>query len=726
VEEAISAKAVSAQRKRRAEIERLLVMHKEIFQQAKILLVDDGIKQIDGLSRILEDHGYGNLKRAIVSCGAVRPYDELQPDLIILNTPMLDHGDCQLLEQLRNAFSNEKYLPIMVVTGPVSGEVRPEALARGATAFLAEPYDSAEVVLLVRNLLEIRFLHLQLANKHDELQARIEELTGTISALREEAAKRERAEVELLESKALRRVMLDNSPSAIFFKDVQGRYLDVNPRFEQFFGLKRDQIIGRTDNEIFPTEQAANFRANDLRVIESGTPLEFEEVAQYTDGPHLSIVSKFPLREVNGKVSVICGIVTDITERSQMAEALRQSEEALQKANDELEMRVRQRTAQLTVANERLRAEGVERHKAEEALRKSDARYQRIAANVPGMVYQFLRRPDGSLSLPFVSGGCWELFELGPEEIQSDPNLLGNLLHPDDRELFACSVHDSAANLRPWEWQGRFSLRSGKVKWVQGAARPERQANGDILLDGLLIDITERKRIEETVRETKEEAERANAAKSEFLSRMSHDLRTPLNLILGFGQLLKMDAHNSEQEDNIDRVLSAGHHLLKLVDKVLDISRIEAGNLTLSIEPVLLSDALREAVDHMRSMAVNSNVQIVELVCDRYILADEQRLKQVLLNLLASALKYNREGGSITLSATEVSRGMLRLMIGVSGLGIAPEDTAKLFNPFEQSRAVDSKIDDIDLGLAISRRFIELMSERSASRASRMRAALSG
>jgi signal transduction histidine kinase len=264
------------------------------------------------------------------------------------------------------------------------------------------------------------------------------------------------------------------------------------------------------------------------------------------------------------------------------------------------------------------------------------------------------------------------------------------------------------------------------VKWVQGAARPERQANGDILLDGLLIDITERKRIEETVRETKEEAERANAAKSEFLSRMSHDLRTPLNLILGFGQLLKMDAHNSEQEDNIDRVLSAGHHLLKLVDKVLDISRIEAGNLTLSIEPVLLSDALREAVDHMRSMAVNSNVQIVELVCDRYILADEQRLKQVLLNLLASALKYNREGGSITLSATEVSRGMLRLMIGVSGLGIAPEDTAKLFNPFEQSRAVDSKIDDIDLGLAISRRFIELMSERSASRASRMRAALSG
>ena len=685
-------------------------MHKEIFQQAKILLVDGGIEQIDRLSRLLEDDGYGNLKHAIVSREALRPYAEFQPDLIIFNIPMLDRSDCLLLEQLRNAASNETYLPIMVVTGSVSGDVRPEALARGATAFLAEPYDSAEVVLLVRHLLEIRFLHLQLVNKHDELQARIEELTGINSAWRKEADKRERAEVELVESKVLRRGMLDNSPSVIFFKDIQGRYLDVNPRFEQFFGLKRDQIVGRTDSEIFPAEQAANFRANDLRVIESGTPLEFEEVAQYTDGPHLSIVSKFPLREANGKVSVICGIVTDITERSQMADALQQSEEALQKANDELEMRVRERTAQLTVANERLRAEGVERHEAEEALRKSDARYQRIAANVPGMVYQFLRRPDGSVSFPFVSGGCWELFELGAAEIQSDPYLLGNLLHPDDRELFAWSVNDSAANLRPWEWQGRFILRSGKEKWVQGAARPERQANGDILLDGLLMDITERKRIEETVREAKEEAERANAAKNEFLSRMSHELRTPLNSILGFGQLLKMDAHNSEQEDNVDRVLGAGHHLLKLVDEVLDISRIEAGELTLSIEPVLLSDAVREAVDHIRSIAVNSNVQIGELVCDRYILADRQRLRQVLLNLLSNAVKYNRAGGSVTLRATEVSRGMLRLMIGDSGLGIAPEDTARLFNPFEQLRGVGSKIDGIDLGLAISRRFIELMS----------------
>jgi PAS domain S-box-containing protein len=530
------------------------------------------------------------------------------------------------------------------------------------------------------------------------------------SGLQAEVAKRESVAAELRQDPALLPAMLDNSPSLIFFKEAQeGRYLDINPRFEQLFGLKRDQIIGRTDGEIFPAEQAAMFRANDLRVIESATPMEFEEVAQYVDGPHLSVVSKFPLRDANGKISVICGIVTDITERSRMVAALRQSQEALHKANDELETRGRERTAQLMIANEQLRAEGAERREAEEALRKSDARYQHIAANVPGMVYQFMRRPDGSVSFPFVSAGCRELFELGPEEIESDAQLLGNLLHPADRELFSRSMDESAANLQPWEWQGRFRLRSGEEKWVQGAARPERLATGDILWDGLLMDITERKRIEESARQAKEEAERANAAKSEFLSRMSHELRTPLHSILGFGQLLRMDTLSSEQEDNVDRVLAAGHHLLKLVDEVLDISRIEASNLALAIEPVLLSDAVREAIDLVQSMAMVRNVRINELACNQYILADQQRLKQVLLNLLSNAVKYNCAGGSVTLSVVETACGMLRLMISDNGPGIAPEDAAKLFIPFERLRAADSKIEGIGLGLAISKRLIELM-----------------
>lgn len=560
-----------------SESEQLFVMQKEILQQAKILLVDDEIENSGGLSRLLSDDGYGVLDHASPSSVAVRLDGQFQPDLIILDLPMADDKDWQTLEQLRNSIPKETYLPILVVDRQASINVRREALAKGATVFLTKPYDSAEAVLLVRSLLETRFLHLKLSNEVCELKTRIEELTEINSGPQAEVAKRESGGAELHQNPALLPGMLDNSPSLIFFKEAQeGRYLDINPRFEQRFGLKRDQIIGRTDAEIFPAEQAAIFRANDHRVIESATPLEFEEVAQYVDGPHLSIVSKFPLRDATGKVSVICGIVTDITERSRMLAALRQSREALHKANDELETRVHERTAELIIANEQLRAEGAERREAEESARQA-----------------------------------------------------------------------------------------------------------------------------------KEEAERANAAKSEFLSRMSHELRTPLHSILGFGQLLRMDTLNSEQEDNVDRVLAAGHHLLKLVDEVLDISRIEASNPPLAIEPVLLSDAVREAIGLVRSMAVVRNVRINELACDQYILADQQRLIQVLLNLLSNAVKYNRLGGSVTVSVAEAVCGTLRLMISDNGPGIAPEDAAKLFIPFERLRAAGSKIEGIGLGLAISKRLIE-------------------
>jgi PAS domain S-box-containing protein len=533
-------------------------MQKEILQRAKILLLDNEIENCGGLSRLLSDNGYRDLDHAAPSSAAARLDSQFQPDLIILDLAMPDDKGWQTLEQLRNSARKETYLPILVVTGPASINVRPEALAKGATAFLTKPYDSAEAVLLVRSLLETRFLHLKLSREVGELKTRIKQLTEINSGLKTQVAKRESDAAELRQDPALLPEMLHNSPSLIFFKEAQeGRYLDINPSFEQLFGLKRDQIIGRTDGEIFPAEQAAMFRANDLRVIESATPMEFEEVAQYADGPHLSIVSKFPLRDADGKISVICGIVTDITERSRMVAALRQSQEALHKANDELETRVRERT--------------------------------------------------------------------------------------------------------------------------------------------------------ESARQAKEEAERANAAKSEFLSRMSHELRTPLHSILGFGQLLKMDTLSSEQEDNADRVLAAGHHLLKLVDEVLHISRIEAGNLAPAIEPVLLSDAVREAINLVQSMAVVRNVRINELACDRYILADEQRLKQVLLNLLSNAVKYNRAGGSVTLSVVETACGTLRLMISDNGPGIAPDDAAKLFIPFERLGAADSKIEGIGLGLAISKRLIELM-----------------
>lgn len=145
-----------------------------------------------------------------------------------------------------------------------------------------------------------------------------------------------------------------------------------------------------------------------------------------------------------------------------------------------------------------------DREKKEEKLRQSEERYERSAANAPGMVYQFVLRPDGAVEFPFVSDGCRELYELEPDEIVSNPNLPIEMIHAEDRPGFEESVAESAKTLNPWQWEGRFILASGEEKWVQGASRPERLEDGSTVWDGLLMDITPRKRIEEAKRKSEQ------------------------------------------------------------------------------------------------------------------------------------------------------------------------------------------------------------------------------
>ena len=175
---------------------------------------------------------------------------------------------------------------------------------------------------------------------------------------------------------------------------------------------------------------------------------------------------------------------------------------------------------------------------------------------------------------------------------------------------------------------------------------------------GISEDITERKEAEQQLREAKEEAERANRAKDEFLSRMSHELRTPLNAVLGFAQVLQMGSLDTDESESVKQILRGGRHLLALIDEVLDISRISTGQLSISQEPVSVAAAIKEAVELVRPIAAERGIEFrEEAVNGSHVLADRQRLKQVLLNLLSNGVKYNRPGGIVSISWEEVLGG---------------------------------------------------------------------
>lgn len=356
--------------------------------------------------------------------------------------------------------------------------------------------------------------------------------------------------------------------------------------------------------------------------------------------------------------------------------------------------------------------------KVEAALRESEARQVRIIQASSDGIWEWYADRGGF----HFSHRCWE--SLGYDDLddvltegEDRLKIWRKHIFPQDLAKFDNALVEHMAGRAPFDVEYRLISTQGEIRWIRGRGRAVFNEKGQpIMMSGSNMDITEVKRAEERVIQAKEQAEKANRAKSDFLSSMSHELRTPLNAILGYTQLFEYDGNLKPQQiDNVREIRKAGEHLLQLINDVLDLAKIESGNMTVSLEPVLVSRLIAECITLVQPQADAKGIRLSVLVgefSNTYVIADHVRFKQALLNLLSNAVKYNFVGGEVEVRLAAQSGQQLRISVRDTGRGIPLQRQSEVFQPFNRLTAENTNIEGSGVGLVITKQLVEMMHGR--------------
>ncbi len=404
---------------------------------------------------------------------------------------------------------------------------------------------------------------------------------------------------------------------------------------------------------------------------------------------------------------------------SSLVNSRKQAEERLREYRDNLEAVVAQRTAELQKTNERLSGEIEERTKAQQLLMERESQYRDLAESANSVILRWL--PDGRIT--FFNRFAQQFFGYSEEEI-INRNFLGTLVPAEDSEGHDLSslAADIVAHPENYARNENENIRkNGERVWVAWTNKAIPGADGKVAeILSIGVDITQLVHTERELRLTldelavaKERAEAADHLKSAFLATMSHELRTPLNSIIGFTGVLLQGLGgpiNEEQAKQLGMVKSSATHLLSLISDVLDISKIEAGQLTVTVAPVEMKALIFKVVQSVRPLAEKKGLDLeLDMAEDvGSASADERRVEQILLNLLSNAIKFT-EQGSVSVRCCREAASCVTSVTD-SGIGIKADDLERLFQPFHQiDTGLSRKYEGTGLGLSICKKTVELM-----------------
>jgi two-component system sensor histidine kinase/response regulator len=509
-----------------------------------------------------------------------------------------------------------------------------------------------------------------------------DELAASIVSLKSTGG---RALREMEEKGSLLRNLMANIPDLIWLKDMDGVYLACNPAFENFFGAREDQILGKKDYDFLPRELADFFRDKDRSAANAGKPTTNEEWLTFAVGGYHGLfeTTKTPLVAPDGSLLGVLGIAHDISARNQTAQQLYASE----------------------------------------------ARYRGLAENSADWVWAI--NANGQHTYTNERGK--QLLGLERDDLLGGDAL--SFIHPDDRALFVSTFKEGSRFRRGWHGvMIRWRAQDGSYRALESNASPVFDSAGELVgFQGVDRDVTERmqtevelerhrEHLEDLVRErtaqlaeAKDAAEAASVAKSAFLANMSHEIRTPMNGILGMAHLLRRSGVNAEQAERLDKIDAAAEHLLNVINDILDISKIEAGKFELE-DVLVLPDRLMNNVgsilaERARTKGLRLLIEVASLPVGLH--GDPTRLQQALLNFATNAVKFT-ETGSVTLRsqivAEDAATALLRFEVQDTGIGIPADTIDRLFTAFEQAdNSTTRKYGGTGLGLAITRRLAGLM-----------------
>ncbi|MGM0521045.1 MAG: GAF domain-containing protein [Pseudomonadota bacterium] len=508
--------------------------------------------------------------------------------------------------------------------------------------------------------------------------------------------------------------------------DRAGTIIAINPAIVDLLGYTKEQLIGQNVAILTPPEIAREHDTYIDRYLAGGRPKVIgkgrEVEAQHKDGHRIPVhLAINAIHDDHGDVDEFLGVLTDLTDIYAAHKRMHKEQSLLKVLHQGIT------DYQALMSGERLWTFLME------ALRTlTDSDYSLIGEVLPTDANSILKiHAITDLSWSEESRGLMERLRRGDMMLTNPDTLLGRVFaHGEVIMTDDLYHHRLRGGFPPGHppinnYLGVPIFSSGKLIGMFAIANSQQTLDQELLdwlqpftdtcalLINLYRQMAEREHVMGELAQTRDQAEKANRAKSEFLSSMSHELRTPLNSILGFAQILangKRHPLSDKQRRQVNQIEKSGQHLLSLINEVLDLAKIEAGKLPLSIEPIHVQRVVQDACD---TLEANADAAGITLVCcnvpsEWRVSADYTRTKQVLLNLISNAIKYNRVNGRVEISA-ETQGNMLRFNITDTGPGVDLERHHELFEPFNRLDAENGTIEGTGIGLAITRKLVERM-----------------